>query len=201
MTHDFDDTVPAGERIDVKPTEPDLDDTILCAPRRRQVEVQPSRGAAAGRSQPSGTPPTRVPTGAASPSVPKSGASPQQPVTRPTQYYRVQLDGASGSHDLERPCVFGREPRPPRIVRGVPPTLISVASPTREVSETHVEIRQLGSSVVVTDLRSTNGSTVHMPGNTAQKLRQGESVVVTAGTLVDIGDGNVIRILPRRHLE
>ena len=40
----------------------------------------------------------------------------------------------------------------------------------------------------MTDLRSTNGSIVQLPGNAARKLRQGESVVVSAGTLVDIGD-------------
>ena len=86
-------------------------------------------------------------------------------------------------------------------MKGIGPRLVAVQSPQREVSETHVEVRQLGGSVIVTDLRSTNGSIVQLPGNAARKLRQGESVVVSAGTLVDIGDGNIIRILPRRRLE
>jgi pSer/pThr/pTyr-binding forkhead associated (FHA) protein len=68
------------------------------------------------------------------------------------------------------------------------------------VSASHLEIRQLGASVVVTDLRSTNGSVVAVPGSAPHTLRQGESMVVTPGTLVDIGDGNVIEILPlQRH--
>ncbi|EPR75972.1 hypothetical protein ADILRU_1702 [Leifsonia rubra CMS 76R] len=81
------------------------------------------------------------------------------------------------------------------------PKLIAVDSPNREVSAAHLEVRQLGASVIVTDLRSTNGSLVQAPGNPVRKLRQGESVVVSAGTLVDIGDGNIIRILPRQALE
>jgi len=76
-----------------------------------------------------------------------------------------------------------------------------VQSPKGEVSGTHLEIRQLGTSVIVTDLRSTNGSTVSVPGSAPRSLRQGEAMVVTPGTLVDIGDGNVIEILPlQRHL-
>jgi hypothetical protein len=52
----------------------------------------------------------------------------------------------------------------------------------------------------VTDLKSTNGSIVMVPGAVPRKLRQGESVVVSPGTLVDIGDDNVLQILPMRHL-
>jgi pSer/pThr/pTyr-binding forkhead associated (FHA) protein len=70
-----------------------------------------------------------------------------------------------------------------------------VPSPKQEVSSTHIELRQLGASVVLTDLRSTNGSIVFPPASEPRKLRQGESVVATPGTLVDIGDGNVIEIL------
>jgi pSer/pThr/pTyr-binding forkhead associated (FHA) protein len=66
------------------------------------------------------------------------------------------------------------------------------------VSSTHLEVRQVGASVVITDLRSTNGSVVSAPGAAPRKLRQGESVVVSPGTLVDIGDGNIVEILPRR---
>jgi hypothetical protein len=154
VTHDFDETIAAGERPHVRRTEPDRDDTII-------------------RPAPEG-----------------SGL-----------HYRVQLEGDAADHNLERPCIFGRNPRPSRILGGVAPTLIAVDSPNREVSAAHLEVRQLGTSVIVTDLRSTNGSLVQAPGNPVQKLRQGESVVVSAGTLVDIGDGNIIRILPRQALE
>ncbi|BDZ51032.1 hypothetical protein GCM10025867_32730 [Frondihabitans sucicola] len=97
---------------------------------------------------------------------------------------------------LEVPLVIGRRPSAPRVVVGPPPRLTVVASPRAEVSATHVEIRQEGSAVVVTDLRSTNGTRVIIPGRQPVALRQGDSIVVLAGTIVDIGDGNRLEILP-----
>ncbi|GAA1220844.1 FHA domain-containing protein [Rhodoglobus aureus] len=201
MKQDFDDTITAGQRPSVQPTEPDLEDTIILASRKRPAAVQPFARPAAARSKSSAQPSSRMPTQVSAQPVTQSRPAPANSAETSALHYRVQLDGAAGTHNLEYPCVFGRDPRPPRIVRGVGPRLIAVNSPTREVSETHIEIRQLGASVIVTDLRSTNGSVVQVPGNAARKLRQGESVVVSAGTLVDIGDGNIIRILPRRRLE
>lgn len=97
---------------------------------------------------------------------------------------------------LDAPALIGRGPVLPRITVGPVPRLVRVPSPGREVSSTHVELRQQGASVVVTDLRSTNGTVVKIPGSSSQKLRQGESLVVSAGTIVDIGDGNIVEILP-----
>jgi hypothetical protein len=97
---------------------------------------------------------------------------------------------------LDAVSYVGRRPSSPRIIYGQMPRLVRVPSPRQEVSSTHVEVRQLGASVVLTDMRSTNGSIVFPPGGQPRKLRQGESVVATPGTLVDIGDGNVIEILP-----
>jgi hypothetical protein len=100
---------------------------------------------------------------------------------------------------LDVPAYVGRRPTSPRIPGGRFPRLVKVVSPLREVSGTHVEVRQHGASVVVTDLKSTNGTIVLMPGATPLKLRQGESVVVLPGTVVDIGDGNILEILPIRR--
>ena len=97
---------------------------------------------------------------------------------------------------LDAVSYVGRRPSSPRIIYGQMPRLVRVPSPKQEVSSTHVELRQLGASVVLTDMRSTNGSIVFPPSGEPRKLRQGESVVATPGTLVDIGDGNVIEILP-----
>ena len=101
---------------------------------------------------------------------------------------------------LDAPALIGRKPVSPRIQKGEVPRLVRVPSPGREVSSTHVELRQQGASVIVTDLRSTNGTVVLIPGASAQKLRQGESLVVSAGTVVDIGDGNTVEILPIERL-
>jgi hypothetical protein len=112
----------------------------------------------------------------------------------PSMFYRFRIGRTVVW--LDAVSYVGRRPSSPRIIYGQMPRLVRVPSPKQEVSSTHVELRQLGSSVVLTDMRSTNGSIVFPPGGEPRKLRQGESVVATPGTLVDIGDGNVIEILP-----
>lgn len=118
------------------------------------------------------------------------------PSVRTTYAYRI---GEGEAIELDRPSYIGRRPSVPRIVSGETPRLVRVESPRREVSATHLEVRQVGGTVVITELRSTNGSVVMLPGSVPRKLRQGESVVVQPGTLVDIGDNNVIQILPMQR--
>jgi hypothetical protein len=103
--------------------------------------------------------------------------------------------GTNDPVGLESPVLIGRHPRLPRIMSGRAPRLVDVPSPSREISGTHIELRQEGAMVVVTDLRSTNGTVVRAPGREPVKLRQGESVVVMPGTFVDIGDHTLVEIL------
>jgi hypothetical protein len=49
--------------------------------------------------------------------------------------------------------------------------------------------------IVATDMRSTNGTVVNVPGSAPRTLLRGESAVVTPGSLVDLGDGNVLELL------
>jgi hypothetical protein len=107
-----------------------------------------------------------------------------------------------GSHQpigLDRPAYLGRKPSPPRIAVGGRPRLVRVPSPLGEVSSTHLELRQEGAMVIATDLRSTNGTRVRLPGAAPVRLRQGESIVVTPGSLIEIGDGNVIEVQSLRR--
>lgn len=126
------------------------------------------------------------------------------PVTSPLRpsalVYQFRIGSRPEPISLDRPCLVGRRPTPPRIRQGAAPRLLRVPSPLKEVSATHIELRQLGTSVIVTDLRSTNGSVVMVPGSVPRKLRQGESIVVSPGTLVDIGDDNVLQILPMQRV-
>ena len=117
----------------------------------------------------------------------------------PLRFYALRVGNGTDPIILDAPCYVGRNPSAPRVVSGLPPRLIRVPSPLREVSGSHVEVRQLGSTVIVTDLKSTNGSIVMVPGSVPRKLRQGESVVVSPGTLVDIGDDNILQILPMQR--
>jgi hypothetical protein len=119
----------------------------------------------------------------------------------PLSIYGFRISGSDVVIVLDRPAFVGRNPAPPRVAGGHPPRLVRVNSPRSEVSSSHIEVRQMGTTVVVTDLKSTNGSVVVMPGIEARPLRHGESMVVTPGTLVDIGDGNVIEIMPLHQVD
>lgn len=112
--------------------------------------------------------------------------------------FRVRLAGAT-TVALDAPTLFGRSPRPPAAFMGVPPRLVTVPSPDHQVSGTHLRVEQVGQSVVVTDLRSTNGTVLNGPGIPRTRLRPGESRVVLPGTTVDIGDGNIIEIVSPGH--
>jgi hypothetical protein len=160
----------------------DLDDTVIVTP-------QPA------------APPPPLDTADTVLSVPRPLPAPLEPIPGPQPVvtggvYAIRVGLAGEALLLDVPCFTGRNPTPPRVVRGDLPRLVRVASTGREVSSTHLEVRQLGASVIVTDLRSTNGSIVMVPGATPRTLRQGESMVVSPGTLVDIGDDTIIQILP-----
>jgi hypothetical protein len=112
-----------------------------------------------------------------------------------TLLYAFRINGGQ-AYPLDAVHYFGRNPRQPRIPLPDPSRLVPVVSPTKSVSATHLEIKQIGDSIVATDLKSTNGTSVIAPQSHWQRLRAGESVVVVPGTFIDIGDGNVIEILP-----
>ncbi|MBG6107671.1 FHA domain-containing protein [Frigoribacterium sp. CG_9.8] len=179
----------AAERTRKRTVEPvDLDAATVIrvrAPAAQPVSVEP----------PALVEPPRGHSGGHEGGVLRRAGLPIDPVPLAVPWYRIRVN----RHEpipLDTPALIGRKPVPPRITVGGAPRLVRVPSPGREVSGTHVELRQQGASVIVTDLRSTNGTLVWLPGTRAQKLRQGESLVVSAGTVVDIGDGNTVEILP-----
>ena len=114
-------------------------------------------------------------------------------------YFAFRI-GSSAVVCLDAIAYVGRKPTIPRIVRGGLARLVRVASESNEVSATHLELRQSGTTVVAQDLNSTNGTKVALPGFPVRTLRPGESLVVSVGTLIDIGDRNVIEILPQREI-
>ncbi|MGN6127301.1 MAG: FHA domain-containing protein, partial [Humibacter sp.] len=96
---------------------------------------------------------------------------------------------------LDAPIVFGRRPTA-RTRRGVRPLLVTVASPRSLVSASHLRVERSGDVVVVTDLRSRNGTAITLPGSRPRRLRPGESFAVPGAAEVDIGDGTIIDITP-----
>lgn len=179
------------------------DETIIRARRgavifARDTEVAPVASAApAGHELPGAVdiePPSDTPGPFAAPIIGDADAQ-TQPVTLPPAPAQYAIRLASGEvFDLDLPVLIGRRPSAPRIEQGAPPRLVAVASPEHEVSSTHVRIEQEGDAVVVTDLRSTNGTVVTAAAGTESRLRPGQSVVVLAGATVEIGDGNIIEI-------
>jgi hypothetical protein len=116
----------------------------------------------------------------------------------PSMHYHLRI--GTTVVGLDKVAYIGRKPSAPRVLLDGVPRLIQVLSPLNEVSGTHLEVRQRGANVIITDLHSTNGSVINIPGRSPRKLCRGESLVVTAGTLVDIGDGNLVEILPMQRV-
>ncbi|UFU04930.1 FHA domain-containing protein [Ruania halotolerans] len=90
---------------------------------------------------------------------------------------------------LDRPVLIGRAPESSRFGVNVEPRLVTVPSPEQDISRTHVELRVEGDHLLVTDLNSTNGTLVVVPGGLPRRLHAGEAVPVPIGTLIDLGDG------------
>ncbi|MBA8829098.1 FHA domain-containing protein, partial [Alpinimonas psychrophila] len=98
-------------------------------------------------------------------------------------------------YSLSTAVVFGRAPRVARIPGGDVVQLVSLPSREGRVSTTHVELRQIGGVVVVTDLRSTNGTRVTLASGVSRQLAPGDSMAIGEGAVVDIGDGNRIDVM------
>lgn len=139
----------------------------------------------------------RAPARSAESSEPRAAAAVSVPAGEPERHPVSTI--RIGTHEpipLDVPAYIGRRPSAPRITGGRLPRLVMVPSPAREISATHVEIRQEGATVVVTDLGSTNGTVITHPRGAPVTLRQGESVVLVSGSVVDIGDGIHVIIAP-----
>ncbi len=109
------------------------------------------------------------------------------PVQRPV-LARVRLSTGQVV-DLDRPLVVGRAPSASRVPAPDLPHLVTVPSPHQDISRTHVQLRVVDWQLLVTDLDSTNGTTIRCPGRPPQRLRPGQEVVVQPGWLVELGDG------------
>lgn len=118
------------------------------------------------------------------------GGTPGPAAEAPVAHFRV---GDGEPRTLDAPALIGRNPAPPRVAAG-PVSLVRVDSPAGVVSGTHLELRVEGTRVVATDLRSTNGTVVRAASG-SRRLRPGESVVVSAGTTLELGGEAIVEIL------
>lgn len=100
--------------------------------------------------------------------------------------------------DVDRAVLVGRAPEARRFTSTEQPRLVTVPSPNQEISSTHLEIRP-GSgadhgSAVVTDMGSTNGTVLALPGLAPEDLQPGIAVQLIPGSVVDLGDGVTIQV-------
>ncbi|MFH5823509.1 FHA domain-containing protein [Georgenia sp. AZ-5] len=87
------------------------------------------------------------------------------------------------------PVLLGRAPEAGRFGGDAVPRLVRVPSPGKDVSGTHAEVRPAGRHVVVTDMSSTNGTLLHLPGQQPVRLRPGTGVPVPPGGVIELGAG------------
>jgi hypothetical protein len=211
---DLDDTLPgrnsAGKVAEGLPLAPDFDDTIISAPRSAAPSALPELAETQlaetdlAETQLAETELAKTElakTEFAQTDVAETGPIDYAIVSLPARAeYGVRVHAGGDIVPLDNAVYVGRRPLTPRIRNGEIPTLVSVTSPANEVSGTHLEVRQVGTSIVVTDLQSTNGSRVSMPGGESRTLLGGDAMVVIPGTRVDIGDGNVLEIVSLTRL-
>jgi hypothetical protein len=97
--------------------------------------------------------------------------------------------------EVTRPVLLGRAPESARFLGSAVPRLVTVANPQRDISGTHVEIRPAGDHVVVTDMNSTNGTVLVLPGQPAFRLHPGTGVPVPPGGQIELGTGVSITVV------
>ena len=118
-------------------------------------------------------------------------ATAPEPIPTPTLYLELST---GGRETLDQPLIIGRAPSATRVSGGNVPRLVSMNTPNQDISRTHAQITAEGGTVVVTDLHSSNGTTIILPGKPAQKLRPGEPSAVIVGTIIDLGDGATLTV-------
>lgn len=74
------------------------------------------------------------------------------------------------------------------------PALMTVPSPSQDISRTHLRFSAVQWEIVVTDLHSTNGTVLIRRGEAPVRMLPGEPVVVGIGAVVDLGDGVTVLI-------
>ena len=122
----------------------------------------------------------------------RCGASlPLDPVPVPRPVLGVLRLSVGDVITLDRGVLIGRNPRPD--FAGADgeerPHVVKLPSADGDVSRTHLRVTLDGWHVLVTDLNSTNGTLVTLPGREPQQLRPGQPVPIQPGTVVTLAEG------------
>jgi hypothetical protein len=90
--------------------------------------------------------------------------------------------------DVVSSVLVGRAPARDR-ARVPDPALLTVTSPSHDISRTHLEVFASGWDVGVTDLHSTNGTVLVAPDGAIRTMDPGETAGVELGTSLELADG------------
>jgi pSer/pThr/pTyr-binding forkhead associated (FHA) protein len=74
------------------------------------------------------------------------------------------------------------------------PRLLTVPSPSHDISRTHLQVAPRGGRLVITDLNSTNGTILTGPDGHRRELPAGVDLPLEYGSVIDLGDGITIAV-------
>ena len=127
------------------------------------------------------------------PSLP--GAPQLPPPMPPTRVVAAVLTPSSGGRvEVDRPILVGRSPSASRVSGHQLPRLMTVPSPSHDISRTHLQILPGDGQVLVTDMNSTNGTILIKPDGQQVTLEPSTPFGVDFGSVIDLGDGVTIDV-------
>jgi hypothetical protein len=112
----------------------------------------------------------------------------QDPVTVPRPVLGILRLSTGDVIALDRSVVMGRSPRTD-LDGEDRPHVVKLPSADGEISRTHLQVTLDGWHVLVTDLKSTNGTLVTLPGRESEQLRPHDPLPIQPGTLVTLAGG------------
>jgi hypothetical protein len=186
---------PRAPRVPLLPVEADAEDTIVrlvepAAPAR--PVAAPSAVSAPAVSAPAVSPPGVEPSRALAAPGEADAAEPDPPSPG---VWAVRVRGTAAVVPLDLPVIVGRRPGAARVGEHPEPRRLVLPADRVDVSGRHARLEQLGETLVVVDLGSTNGTVVHWSSGAPRRLRPGESCAVLPDALVELGDGVVIEFV------
>lgn len=180
-TGDNDDTVVRARppQSGTRATEPDLTDTIirLREPRATAPTALTALSALGGLS------------GLTDALTPRLETSQLNTPRQSVGLWAMRVRGTTTIVPLDVPAVVGRRPSPLRPTEYPAPRQVVIPADRGEVSARHVRVEQLGETLVVVDLGSTNGTVVHWSSGSRVRLRHSESCAVLPDAIIALGDG------------
>jgi hypothetical protein len=148
------------------------------------VPTVPAVFCAWGHPNPPGADRCRVCTALIAVQTPREIPAPVLAVLRASNGATVEVVGS---------VLVGRAPARDR-ARHPDPELLTVTSPSHDISRTHLEVFASGWDVGVTDLHSTNGTVLVGPDGSIRTMDPGETTGVVLGTSLELADGVSVMI-------